>query len=62
MQTGEKKKQQELPSLGEKKHVQKSDCAPTPWHISRDNNNLRRPMHPNIHCSTINNSHNLEAP
>ena len=45
-----------------KKHVQKSDCDPTPWHISRDNNNLRRPMHPNINCSTINNSHNLEAP
>ena len=36
---------------------------PTPGHISgKDkNSNLKRYMHPNVHCSTVYNSQNMEA-
>ena len=34
---------------------------PTTGHIPRENHNSKRHMHPNIHCSTIYNSHVMEA-
>ena len=34
---------------------------PIPEHLSRENHNLKRCMHPNVHCSTINNSQDMEA-
>ena len=34
---------------------------PTPGHISRENHNLKRNMHPNVHYSTIHNSQDMEA-
>ena len=33
----------------------------TPGHIAGENHNLKRYMHPNIHCSTIYNSQDMEA-
>ena len=33
----------------------------TPGYISRENHNLKRHMHPNVHSSTICNSQNMEA-
>ena len=34
---------------------------PTPVHISGENHNSKRYMHPNVHCSTIYNSQDMEA-
>ena len=34
---------------------------PTPGHISRENYNSKGYMHPNVHCSTIYNSQDMEA-
>ena len=34
---------------------------PTPEHIPGENHNLRRFMHPNVHCSSIYNSQDMEA-
>ena len=34
---------------------------PTPGHISKENHNLKRYMHPNVHCSTIYNNQDMEA-
>ena len=34
---------------------------PTPGHISGENSNLKRYMHPNVHCSTIYNSQDMEV-
>ena len=34
---------------------------PTPGHIFRENHNSKRYMHPNVHCSTIYNSQDMEA-
>ena len=34
---------------------------PTPGHIFRQNSNPKRYMHPNVHCSTFHNTHNVEA-
>ena len=34
---------------------------PTPVHISRENSNLKRYIHPSIHCSTIYNSQDMET-
>ena len=34
---------------------------PTLGHLSRENSNSKRYMHPNVHCSTINNSHDTEV-
>ena len=36
-------------------------CNPTPGHITRENSNLKRYMHPNVHSSTIYNSQGTEA-
>ena len=36
-------------------------CNLTPRHISEENHNLKRYMHPNVHCSTIYNSQDMEA-
>ena len=33
----------------------------TPGHISRENDNTKRYMHPNVHCNTIYNSQDMEA-
>ena len=33
----------------------------TPGHLSRENHNLKRHMNPNVHCSTIYNSQDMEA-
>ena len=33
---------------------------PTPGHLSRENHNFKRHMHPNVHCSTIYNSQDME--
>ena len=33
----------------------------TPGHISRENHNLKRHMHPNVHSSTIYNSQDMET-
>ena len=34
---------------------------PTPGHVFRENSHLKRYMHPNVHCSTIHNSQDMEA-
>ena len=34
---------------------------PTPGHLSRVNNNLKRYMYPNVHCSTVYDSQDMEA-
>ena len=34
---------------------------PTPGHISGENYNSKRYMHPNVHCRTIYNSQDMEA-
>ena len=34
---------------------------PTPGHASGENPNLKRYVHPNVHCSTISNSQSMEA-
>ena len=34
---------------------------PSPGHIARENHNLKRFMHPNIHCNTVYNSQDMEA-
>ena len=34
---------------------------PTTGHISRENHNSKRCMHPNVHCSTIYNSQVMET-
>ena len=34
---------------------------PIPGHISGENHNSKRYMHPNVHCSTIYNSQDMEA-
>ena len=34
-------------------------CSPTSGHLSGDNHNLRRYMHPNIHCSTVYNTQGM---
>ena len=36
-------------------------CNPTPGHISREDSNLKRYMHPNVHSSTIYNSQGTKA-
>ena len=36
-------------------------CNPIPTHISRENSNLKRYMHPNVHSTTIYNSQDMEA-
>ena len=36
-------------------------CNPPPGHISRENSNSKRYMHPNVHCSTIYNIQDMEA-
>ena len=36
-------------------------CNLTPRHISEENHNLKRYMHPNVHCSTIYSSQDMEA-
>ena len=33
----------------------------TPGHLSRENHDLKRFMNPNVHCSTIYNSQEIEA-
>ena len=33
----------------------------TPGHISGENHNLKRYLHPNVHCSTVYNSQDMEA-
>ena len=33
----------------------------TPRHLSRENHNLKRYMHPNVHCSTIYNRQDMET-
>ena len=38
-----------------------SSSNPTPRHISGENSNLKRYMHPRIHSSTIYNSQEMEA-
>ena len=40
-------------------YIQSSN--PTPGHISRENHNSKRYMNPNIHCSTIYNSQDMET-
>ena len=35
--------------------------TPTPGHISGENHNSERYLHPNVHCSTIHDSQNMEA-
>ena len=35
---------------------------PTPGHISRENHNLKGYMYPSVHCSTVYNSQDMEAP
>ena len=35
---------------------------PTLRHISRENHNSKGCMHPDVHCSTIYNSQDMEAP
>ena len=35
---------------------------PTPGHAPRQNYNLKRYMHSYVHCSTINNNQDMEAP
>ena len=35
---------------------------PTSGHISGENHNLKRYTHPNVHCGTIYNSQDMEAP
>ena len=34
---------------------------PTPGHISRQNYNWKRYMHPSVHCSTVYNSQDMET-
>ena len=34
---------------------------PTPRHIPRENHNWKTYMHPNVHCSSIYKSQNMEA-
>ena len=34
---------------------------PTPGHMSGENRNSKRYMHPNVHCSTIYNSQDMKA-
>jgi len=34
---------------------------PIPGHISGENHNVKRCMHPNVHCSTVYNSQDMEA-
>ena len=34
---------------------------PTPGHILRENHDLKRYMHPDVHCNTIYNSQDMEA-
>ena len=36
-------------------------AIPIPGHISRENHNLKRYMHPNIHCSTVYSGQDMEA-
>ena len=36
-------------------------CNPTPGHISREKHDLKGYMHPNVHCSTVYNSQDMEA-
>ena len=35
-------------------------CKPTPGHIAREKHNPNRCMHPNIRCSTVYNSQDME--
>ena len=35
-------------------------CHPNPGHISGENHNLSRHMNPNVHCSTVYNSQDME--
>ena len=37
--------------------IQQTHCG----HISRENHNLKRYMHPNIHCGTVYNIQEMEA-
>ena len=37
------------------------DSDPTPGHISRENSNSKRYMHPNVHSRTFYNSQDMEA-
>ena len=34
---------------------------PTPGRITRENHNLKRSRHPNVHCRIIHNSQDMEA-
>ena len=36
-------------------------CNPIPGHISGENHNSEEYMHPNVHCSTIFNSQDMET-
>ena len=36
-------------------------CSPTPGHISGENHNPKGQMHPSAHCSTIDNSQDMET-
>ena len=50
-------------SLKTEKRITMRSCNPTPGHVSgKDKNStLKRYMHPNVHCSTIYNSQDVEA-
>ena len=45
-----------------KNRVTISSINPIPGHISRENHNSQRYMHPYTHFSTINNSQDVEQP
>ena len=47
--------------LKTKNRVTIQPSNPTPGHISRENSNSKRYMHPNVHSSTIHNSQDMEA-
>ena len=47
--------------LKEQKIVTIWSSSPTPRHISGQNSNSKRYMHPNVHCSTIYNSQDMET-
>ena len=48
-------------SLKTKNRTTISSNNPTPGHVSGENHNLKRYMHPTVHCSAIYNSQDMEA-
>ena len=54
------KNSMEVPSKTKYKTIIQSS-NPTPGPISRENHNLKRYMHPDVHCSAIYNSQDMEA-